>query len=433
MDFLQQSVLPQSSHHIILLKYMLVLAYFIFLPYFALITGSMFISNFYRKKGNDKNLIGYKAVVFITFNRISPIAFGFVPFLSIVFIYMQIFQYETFNFLILFFLSFVFLIIGTNLVYFYKHYYSLELLIKTDYQKLDLGEKYSSLLKSINKLENYANSAKLFLLIGIFIFLSAVNFASNSINSDYSIISSVISIKTILHFINFIVISFLLSYIILGYNLSKSEGENISEILIDITKKILVYSLLMPLLILLDTVTTEKNSLSLNYFIYVLISIFVIIIISSYAYRGIKLANGINYSSALLIIILFLTSYIIKDQFLFDTQSQLVVNKLIDNYVQYENKVKAEFGLNVVKINAADIFNGKCIACHNFDKKIVGPAYKDVLPKYEGKMPELVKFILNPVKVNPDFPSMPNQGLKPNEAEAIADYIMQTYTQQYKK
>jgi cytochrome c len=39
----------------------------------------------------------------------------------------------------------------------------------------------------------------------------------------------------------------------------------------------------------------------------------------------------------------------------------------------------------------------------------------------------LVKFILNPVKMNPAFPAMPNQGLNPKEAQAVADYLLEKY------
>jgi hypothetical protein len=31
------------------------------------------------------------------------------------------------------------------------------------------------------------------------------------------------------------------------------------------------------------------------------------------------------------------------------------------------------------------------------------------------------------VKVNPEYTAMPNQGLKPKEAEAVADYIIKIY------
>ena len=73
------------------------------------------------------------------------------------------------------------------------------------------------------------------------------------------------------------------------------------------------------------------------------------------------------------------------------------------------------------------IYNQKCIACHRFDQKLVGPAYMDVLPKYKDNIDALKNFILNPVKVNPELPFMPNQGLKPNEAEAAAIYLLKKY------
>ncbi len=47
-----------------------------------------------------------------------------------------------------------------------------------------------------------------------------------------------------------------------------------------------------------------------------------------------------------------------------------------------------------------------------------------MIPKYAGKEAQLVAFIRNPVKVNPDYPPMPNPGLKPNEAKAVAKYLL---------
>lgn len=73
------------------------------------------------------------------------------------------------------------------------------------------------------------------------------------------------------------------------------------------------------------------------------------------------------------------------------------------------------------------LYNSKCIACHQFDQKMVGPPYNAVLPKYEGNMEKLKEFILNPVKVDPEYIPMPNQGLKPHEAESAAMYLLQKY------
>jgi cytochrome c len=81
----------------------------------------------------------------------------------------------------------------------------------------------------------------------------------------------------------------------------------------------------------------------------------------------------------------------------------------------------------VVEVSGEEIFTIRCASCHKWDQKLVGPAYKDVLPKYEGKEAQLIAFIRNPVKVDPAYPSMPNPGLKPNEADAVAKYLLATY------
>jgi len=70
------------------------------------------------------------------------------------------------------------------------------------------------------------------------------------------------------------------------------------------------------------------------------------------------------------------------------------------------------------------IYAEKCSACHAFDHKVVGPAHKDVLPKYRGQSAALQAFILAPQKVDPAFPTMPAQGLSRREARAVADYLL---------
>ena len=70
------------------------------------------------------------------------------------------------------------------------------------------------------------------------------------------------------------------------------------------------------------------------------------------------------------------------------------------------------------------IYAEKCSACHAFDHKVVGPAHKDVLPKYVGQIDKLQGFILAPQKVDPAFPAMPAQGLSRREARAVADYLL---------
>jgi cytochrome c len=440
MEFLQQSVLPQSAQHIVLLKYMLVLAYMILIPYFSLLTGSIFFSRSIAKKvvkDSEPGNIAYKIIEFLTFNKLVPIALGFVPMFSVVFIYLQLLQLSELNLLPYFAFSFLFLLIGIVFVYFYKHYYGLNLLLAKSNNSVNNNSKESEILAKFSRLsgsyDKYGKYSFWFLSAGIYVFLSVSNFVNNFSSQELNLINVLFSLKTIVGFIQFLILSFLFSYVVAGYNLFKSGlMERNYEFIESLFKRGLILSLILPLVILVDSLMTSTSALSENYFFYTLACLFVILLISVTFYRGLKFNQMNKFTSLIFLGVIFISVFIIRNQYMFETSTQLQVNKLVENYALYENKIKAEFGLNAVVVSGADIFNGKCIACHNFDKKVVGPAYKDVLPKYEGKMADLVKFVLNPVKVNPDFPSMPNQGLKPNEAEAIADYIMKTYTEQYK-
>jgi cytochrome c len=70
------------------------------------------------------------------------------------------------------------------------------------------------------------------------------------------------------------------------------------------------------------------------------------------------------------------------------------------------------------------VFAKVCRACHLFDTRIVGPPMKEVLPKYGGDAERLKRFIREPVKVNPGYPPMPMLGLKEEEVEAVARYLL---------
>ncbi len=73
----------------------------------------------------------------------------------------------------------------------------------------------------------------------------------------------------------------------------------------------------------------------------------------------------------------------------------------------------------------AAVFDRVCKACHRFDRKVVGPPLNDVLPKYRGKAEALKSFIANPVKVDPEYPSMPDLNLSPEEISAVVDYLLE--------
>ncbi len=71
------------------------------------------------------------------------------------------------------------------------------------------------------------------------------------------------------------------------------------------------------------------------------------------------------------------------------------------------------------------VFEKNCAGCHRFDIRVVGPPLNEVVPKYAGDAEKLKGFIRNPVKVNPDLPSMPRLGLPEEEIDAVARYLIE--------
>jgi cytochrome c len=67
-----------------------------------------------------------------------------------------------------------------------------------------------------------------------------------------------------------------------------------------------------------------------------------------------------------------------------------------------------------------ETFKNVCAQCHRFEEKLVGPALAQVLPKYDAE--SLKAYLLNPTKVDPAYPPMPNPGLTPVQAAAVAAY-----------
>lgn len=69
-----------------------------------------------------------------------------------------------------------------------------------------------------------------------------------------------------------------------------------------------------------------------------------------------------------------------------------------------------------------------CMSCHGVDKKIVGPAFKDVAKKYAGDKGAKAKLVAK-VKAGGkgvwgEIPMPPNPQLKADDAEKVVDWIL---------
>ena len=82
----------------------------------------------------------------------------------------------------------------------------------------------------------------------------------------------------------------------------------------------------------------------------------------------------------------------------------------------------------VVAADQALAQKNACMSCHGVDKKIVGPAFKDVAKKYAGDKGAKAKLVAK-VKAGGkgvwgDIPMPPNPQLKADDAEKVIDWVL---------
>ena len=74
-----------------------------------------------------------------------------------------------------------------------------------------------------------------------------------------------------------------------------------------------------------------------------------------------------------------------------------------------------------------------CLACHTVDKKVLGPAYKDVAAKYENT-PENVEMLVGKVKNGGSgnwgqVPMPPNPTVSDEDAKTIVEWVLSLPTE----
>jgi cytochrome c len=444
MDLLDKSVLPQSAHHLMLLEYLLVITTLIFSTYTGILLGSLSLSLFYKRRGDrtgnkTDSLFAKDLIDLTTFNKSVSFAFGIVPLLSSVFGYAQLLHLTDSGVPGFFIISSVFLAVALILIYIYKYTFHLK-------DIFGFAGSAGAGGRMKNEIESYKDKTVrlymksgayglAFLAVSVYIFIGSVLKASDPERWRDGLLSIIFSPSTFVNFLQYLAFGFSITGAAILFFICSGENETgpaadqnyLTYVKSFALRLCLICSLVIPLLITAAVLIRPSDSLSFQFFGITAAAMTLILGVGVLVYFMIR-DSHIRYSSmTLYLLVAVFLLVIIKDQYVFDTVTRSNTALLDAKYTAYEENSIKESGLAATPVNGADIYNGRCIACHRFDLKLVGPPYKLTLPKYEGKMDELVKFILNPVKKNPDYPAMPNQGLKPNEAEAIAKYIMETY------
>jgi cytochrome c len=180
----------------------------------------------------------------------------------------------------------------------------------------------------------------------------------------------------------------------------------------------------LPVCVVLAIVLLPPASLSGMLYGFVGVAIALLFLAAQYVYAFTRDAHPRYLNSAVFTLAVSFVFLSVNDQVAIHNATTVQAAYLAYRYDLATEELKSKLGVTVAALTGEDIYNGRCSACHLFDQKKIGPAYKDVIPKYAGKKDLIMAFVLNPVKKDPAFPPMPNQGLKPAEADSIVSYIL---------
>ena len=444
MDFLEQFIIPQSLEHIQLLHYLAMLIFFLFIPFISVAFGGAFLSLYYRRKGIKENNSSYlnfaKEVIEIaTVNKSMGVILGIVPLLTSVLIYAQLLHLGNTIAVSYLFASFLLVIIALIFIYTYRYSTTFNSIFNSI---KDVKIESSDVVDDLNKLGISSRNLSvrtgyygfIVLFLSIWFFVAGVTAASYPIEwaggGAFSVMFSWAVISRLLFFIA-LAFTFTGGTILFRYFYWEGGRKNLSVDYSKFVRKSSVFltlyaGIVLPLLLAFTLYTLPDAAISGTVFGYSTLAFLLMFLSYHLLYSMIRNADT-NYTGLLyIVLIMTIVSLVIKDQLAVDNSTKLQTIILSNKYDEMMAQLSGEAN-KIPEVSGEEIFQVRCSSCHSFDQKIVGPAYKETLPKYEGKLDQLVKFILNPQPNNPGYPPMPNPGLKPNEAQAVAKYILSTY------
>ena len=426
MDFLNNLFLPPSANHLHLVKYIILIIYFIHLPFISLVIGGTFFSFVFRLlSGNDQNSRNWRVsrefINRLVLRKMAGIFLGVLPLIILMLIEGQVFYDADISVVPFMLITNILVATGITLVYFYQ---------------------YSFRETGISQPVQIAGGALalFFLFTGYFVF--SVNSALILDPGRWAIVNSplkfLFSWNVIARFLHFICAAFAVSgvaMIFFMFNWKESDREKDVEFA-DYMKKLsggiaIGFTLIQPLLIFWNLITLPDQALSGAVYLLTVLVMLLLFIITLTLYRllkesRIKLGNNVFVLFVVTFIVMIVNDHEARENSI-ENQTRLLTSRAeeVRGAIQQEREAAMATSFKPDIKLGEEIYNKQCSACHRFDQKLVGPAYDSVLPKYENNRDELIKFIRNPYKIEPGYPPMPKLGLSEKEIMSVAEFLLQ--------
>ena len=448
MEFLKDVALPQSLGHYQLLLFVLNMMSIVLLPYLGFLLGVSVLGWWFDRRGqatgSSADVQVAADLVALGLYRKSLVVFAvLVPSLVLVFVYAQMLQHTPSIAVGLMGYGFLALLASAVLLYSYRVTFAVGTVLHS-YGKLLAGRKAtpeSAMVESYNAITARTHKRSglwgiLLLALGIVLTIGATTTAVDptrwaSYDTVFDLLLSVHFYARLALFLGIAAAATGIGLLFLTFRLEgglvrggSSQQETLRKLGILLST---LAVLAIPLLVVINVLLLPAAALTGGLFALAGAAIVLVFIAGIFVYAYGR-DNQSRYTAyALYTLLLGLTLLFTADQVAIATATRDHSAQLAALHTRKTEELKARLGVGAKALTGQEIYDGKCSACHLFDQKKVGPPYKEVIPKYEGKKGELVAFILNPVKINPAYPSMPSQGLKPAEADSIASYLLAKY------
>lgn len=437
MEILESLVIPVSKGHLELLRILLVLAHVLFLGYTAVLYGSTLLSVYYNriaKKTGDTSFYMLAKEIIDTVTTAPTIWFGLgiAPLIGSILLYTQLLAGMKSPVLGLLIIALVFYCAGIAVVYIYKGSVNLSSVLG----KLEHADSNIAELKSNNANNNNTLAMWSFILLTLstWFCFAGINIASNQEAWGNGILSYLFMGGAMFKMLFFVLFSVVIAAVTFLYMTFVWEGgrkldsDTLAEFAkTKLSRLAILLTIFIPVALAFNLVSTPMIAVNTMSFMFAAVVGILVVLCGAMIFGMVKENRVERSGNAFWLLVFALVFFVVKEQYAFNISSHDNLLLLASKHEEMEAGKKGK-GAVEVKVNPEEIFTTKCSACHKFDvKQPTAPAYNDVAKKYVGKEAEMVAFILNPKPVNAaEYPSgMPNQGLKPAEAKAMAAWILE--------
>ena len=418
--------IPPSSHHIELLDFFLIISLLLFLPFVGMVLGGSLFSVIFSSLGfktlNKKYLrFANDIICKLTVSKSAGLAIGVIPIFSITFIYAQFLYGADVISLSVLILSIIFYIAGFILIYNYRD--------TIEFLNIVQSHKFNN--------RNSGKLGVLLLFIASFLYTGGTAIAINPPDweSVDNIFKFIFNLDIIVNFLYFLSSSIAIASIAVLFFFFSWQGgvrdmdAGYKRFVVNFAATSgLIASLSQLFFLFIKFMVLPEVALSDVVFMYTTLAMTSILLVSIFLYTILRNKEIKFATTVFIFIFLTFTLTILNDQVILGNSLRYHLVSVTEQGNKLDSKkITLVETTRPTDAGGQQIFDTKCIACHSFDKKIVGPPYNETLGKYNGDVNKLAEYIFSPTKIDAGYPPMPNQGLTKKEAEAVASYILSEF------